>query len=740
MTEMPTLAKTLSQDTMLAKTLPQDTKKKSRARKTSDVPTRIYSYRCLPPVTEAKRVEDQFRLGHQFRNALVEINQRMWERYRAIWIADPRVGPALLAYQDACAMVDDAYDFLRAAKSGVEDPDLTIQIEHLEAAKALRKDAGEELHAAKTLAKKLDREAEIADPIVGPAWKRYEAAKAGKDASPADKNRSTELRKQLREKWLAARREAEAAGRLPVDAFGRANEVMAKERLAARADFIKRGLRTGTYYRIEEGIKQAEASKRPLHFERYEGAGSIGTQLIGHDGDPIKGMTVSELHSCQDTRVRVAPMPANFNELRRGDRRRAARVHMWLRVGSNPDRSPIFAQFPITMHRPLPKDAVIKWAYVVRRRIGPHYEWRFQLTIESETFRTPTQAFGEGTCAIDLGWRWRFDDEGNPIALRAGYLVDEAGREREILVPEALWRGIGKVYDLAKIRSQNLDRALIQLAKWLSDRGGIPEQWRTPEAEGRASMGDRLNGHAQWKAPRKLQGLIDQWTERRVPGDADIYHAIKTWARQDRHLHSWAEHQRDRLIANRREVWRVTATQIARTYATILIEDGGNKERTMRLPEIDGWERPAPEDGNPSDGREQRRTSRLAAPGELRAEIMKAVTKTGAKVEAEKTANSTRECADCGAIQDHVDFRTSLNFVCENAACASHALQRTPIGTDQDANACRNLLHRHGLSSGPAGTTTPGAPSKASTKAPARRAGRRGHRKVPRAEGVTASP
>lgn len=35
---------------------------RERHKKTSDVPTRIYSYRCLPPIAEEKRVED-FVLG-----------------------------------------------------------------------------------------------------------------------------------------------------------------------------------------------------------------------------------------------------------------------------------------------------------------------------------------------------------------------------------------------------------------------------------------------------------------------------------------------------------------------------------------------------------------------------------------------------------------------------------------------------------------------------------------------------
>jgi hypothetical protein len=50
-------------------------KKKSRARKTSTKPTRVYSYRILPPEDPAHRklVDEQFWLAHQYRSRLVEI-------------------------------------------------------------------------------------------------------------------------------------------------------------------------------------------------------------------------------------------------------------------------------------------------------------------------------------------------------------------------------------------------------------------------------------------------------------------------------------------------------------------------------------------------------------------------------------------------------------------------------------------------------------------------------------------
>jgi transposase len=217
--------------------------------------------------------------------------------------------------------------------------------------------------------------------------------------------------------------------------------------------------------------------------------------------------------------------------------------------------------------------------------------------------------------------------------------------------------------------------------------------------------GDKVNelpalsaGLAQWRSPRKLQRLADVWKkdEHRFDGDGEMLEALLAWAKHDRHLGQWEAHMRDRTLAHRKEVWRQVAADLARTYQTILVEDGlcrsEGRQRQMKLPDIEGWERPEPEDGDPHEGREQRRQSRMAAPGELRLAISHASHKTASTVvDVSRTKNSTRECAWCGHVQKDVDFAATIEIQCEDCA-------RT---WDQDANAGRNLLHRRGLSSGP---------------------------------------
>jgi hypothetical protein len=319
--------------------------------------------------------------------------------------------------------------------------------------------------------------------------------------------------------------------------------------------------------------------------------------------------------------------------------------------------------------------------------VGIHYEWRVQLTIESDTFRRPAEPTAHaGTCAIDIGWRRILDGDGNQIGLRVAYLVDEYGEEREIRAPDGLWQRLAKVYSIAQIRSRELDTIRDRLVAWIGDRQ-LPE-W----------FADRARGLPQWRAPRKMQRLIDTWKQdaHRIEGDAEMLTDLLAWAKQDRHLGSWEAHMRDRTIAHRREVWRCVAAELARTYQTILVEDGlcrsGGREQQMKIVDIEGWEKKAPEDGDPHEGREQRRQSRMAAPGELRLAISHATHKTASTViDVARTKNSTRECAWCSHVQKHADFAATIEIRCEDCDRV----------WDQDANAARNLLHRRGLPSGP---------------------------------------
>ena len=679
--------------------------KMSHARKTSPNPVRIYSYRVLPPADpeHCKLVDEQFWLAHQFRGRLTEIELEQRERFRAIDLDHPLTRDAFFLWEAQSASLDLAYEELRAAKSGTSPRhrDLDYIIAVIKEGK---------IECAK-------------------AWRDLKETRGHDSVKDHHKQGYTDARK-----------------------------LADDQRREARGVYSAKGLMHGTYRCIEKAVAQSvDATGRPPHFERYEGEGSIGHQTARRRDrkQQLRSVTANDLYAGKNGQVRMTPLPDGWEELPRSKRRRVAKHYRadarqqkhgdgWQAIPARLDgqylemqfrwgpakRESTWVRFPLTHHRRMPADAEVTWVYIHRWRVGRHFEWRAQLTIESATFHRPATPVAPGdACAIDIGWRRLLDDDGNQVGLRVGYLVDEHGDEREIRAPDGLWQRLAKVYSLTQIRSRELDTIRDRLVTWIDGlvlpecaachawsqataSPRVPPPWEGDEnrcAGGtcRAWLNEYTRGLPQWRAQRKMQRLADAWKrdERRFDGDGEMLAALLAWAKHDRHLSSWEAHMRDRTIAHRREVWRQIAADLARTYRTIYVEDGlcrsEGRENQMKIVDIDGWDRLPPEEGDPHEGREQRRQSRMAAPGELRLAIAYATHKTASSViDVARTRRSTSECAWCGCVQKHADFAASIRIKCEGCARV----------WDQDANAARNLLHRRGLTSGPVPASDPVPP------------------------------
>src|SRR4029077_16714923 len=178
--------------------------RKSRARKTSTKPTRIYSYRILPPEDPEHRklVEDQFWLAHQYRCRLTEIEIELRGCFREIDLDHSLTREATSHWEAQSTALDEAYAALRAAKSGRapehrDDEKIKQRLSELKAACAR-------------------------------AWRDVKAARA-----------LPEVRDHHQPRYVAARERA------------------AEQRLAARALFSEKGLMHGTYIGIEHAVERS---------------------------------------------------------------------------------------------------------------------------------------------------------------------------------------------------------------------------------------------------------------------------------------------------------------------------------------------------------------------------------------------------------------------------------------------------------------------------------------------------
>lgn len=636
-------------------------------RKSSDLPTRVYKFGAGTPVINGDIVDREIRLGRTYYNKLIELEHEVYAERRALEHTIPEIAALQDREVDVDTRIRNLIRLVKDPKNGGDDPDPDDCAE----LRALRE---EEVAVRKGLCEVKRRYSAHLTPQYNAIDVRHHA-------------RLLELRAQS-------------------------------------------GIRQGTYYRVENSVKQAakdayKATGKPPAFKRYDGSGYAGQQFIADsktqkrrktdpelaqlramcdqyrvefqdardmlgrrsNAYPIlnaqvkqlqkrsetaqteferrardvagpNGMTVQRMFSGQDTRLQIDPPPDRWYELPRSDRRRASRTRARLRVDSTDDRKPVFVEFPVTLHRPLPDNAVIKWAHLIRKKIGRRDSWELQLTLESEVFRSRSN-HGRGAVAIDIGWRG-----GELVA----YATDEFGYSVQICTPERFRGSLDKVDEIRSERDKLFNDEVAALLNWIADNE-VPD-WLITD----------LTHARQWRTQRRLIRLITDWGNRRFTGDAFVFERLLVWRRKDRELWDWEANQRHKTIECRRERYRVIAKRLCTTYSTIVIED----PKVMKLCKF--TRRLRPEDGDPSEGRQYRKNMKSAAPGEFREILTRMADKYGARLIDVDPAYSSRRCSWCGCADTWQD-----------SAEREHRCMSCRRTFNRDLNACRNLLNKAGF-------------------------------------------
>lgn len=398
------------------------------------------------------------------------------------------------------------------------------------------------------------------------------------------------------------------------------------------------------------GKRMPRTVDNPPRFRRWTGDGVVAVQLQ-------HGLSASAARLGQDSRLRIVYPPDTRSQ------KRARLVIFWLRVGSI-GRKPVWLKVPAyeQRNRPLPSDAQITWACLVRRR-GPqrryrdpnnpagvwraHDEYQIQLTIRTEQSRPMAVS---GLCGVDLGWKLLEDGR-----LRVAYWQGDDGHAGQLTIDPSGWR---KEADLQSIRRGNFNDVRGELIKWLEAHPDRPS-WLTKATE---------NVH-QWRSFARLCRLVDDWQQ--CPGDELILTILRRWRVRENHLENYQHGLRQSLQRERLHIYRTFAARLARRYRRISVEDC-NWRRLNALPA---------DEANKAVNATARFHMRIAAVGMLR----QAIVQSGAEVYLSKTKDSTRECQFCGHVNEWTDReRMSLMVTC----------QRCLQTWDQDQNAAAVLLAR----------------------------------------------
>jgi len=413
----------------------------------------------------------------------------------------------------------------------------------------------------------------------------------------------------------------------------------------------------GTYLLVEAAAKQASMSSTgdPEYdlVPPYRCKSRIGVHFC-------PGIPTADLKN--STLMRIEPVKFHLdrhdNLIATG---KAARTTLQFRIGSNEDRTPIWAILPMVMHRPIPEDAKIKDAYITRKRFSVRVPWEYHLCVvlESPSFqRTAPFPEQQGMAMVNFGWR------STPRGIRVAMIKRTDREPEEVLLPTHYLYLETKRRELASILAENFNRAKTQLTGWIAEHD-CPEEFKQIFSH----LANRRSQHwfAEW---------MDYWQEHRFPGDDEIFVALAaredpnarrgklawrpediaraSWMVRYRHLATWHDSLRRKFENWRSNFYRCVAKELATTTTKVVIEVF-DMRKVARQPQAE-----SPED----QGDERARSNRqLAAPSELRLKILQAAAKYHCQVEVVSPENNTRRCHECGELHPW-DPKASIMHTC----------------------------------------------------------------------------
>jgi len=427
------------------------------------------------------------------------------------------------------------------------------------------------------------------------------------------------------------------------------------------------GVYWGTYLLHESDAQRARTGKSYPKFPRWNGDGRVAVQLQG-------GLSPQKLDHGQDTRLQVV------SSSHRTGRRLGRGSLLRMRVQSN-GRDPVWAEWPMILHRPLPEGVRIKTATVSRRRRGSQVDWCATITVD-EPPRPIRATATEEAVAINLGYARRPNG-----GIRVGYWVGSDGAGGEILCQgSAAYRprsseeqiraavthveeSLKKADSIRSFRDRGMNEMRARLIAWIDDFvGGDPPDgvpWWIADA--------RRHLHL-WRSPNRFASLLRRWERGWWPDLDGGYAILLAWSRRDLHLERYETGMRTTARRDRREGYRLLAARLAARYRTLVVDDADfrNFQRSPE-PESDYVEVDA-----------QKWQQRVASPSELRFAFLSAfgVDRTAK----EPCEDVTRRHAPCGHVVDVAGDSRELR--CPHCS----EVEKREVLFDQDANACDNLL------------------------------------------------
>lgn len=562
-----------------------------------------------------------------------------------------------------------------------------------------------------------DLEAEIADLIEerkanNEAQKMLRIIQQTKKISGPDADRLKAEHKAITTRLTEAktRLKREKNDALALEQMAEAFKLNKQERYDAEkatyAEFCQgRGLYHGTHYDVLENHKVAcalmekkrqQGNSASMRHHRFDGTGTLTVFLKkGRDNTRRQGEVANLKGPHRNTFCVTLPDEDGYDSLTWAQRRHAGYAIARFRIAPGKDEGAVI-EIPVFAHRPLPKDAIIKSASLVIKRIGTRKVATVNIRADVPD---PVPVDEDTTCAIHFGWRKEDTDEKTirVATFRADTPITQEGLDKlrtdpryadlkrcinlispmhgQIHLPTAWLTGFTIAEQLHSQRDQNINRIKEILVDWLGDIGPVQHPFYVDRETGAPEMVTAARVTA-WKNPIRLVHLATGWRDN-PPNkpDADrIVAELEQWRKLDKTLHNSAAGVTARTIGRREDIYSQIANFFAQEYGHLVMDDvdfaevtaTSAKDERVHNDLLHTWQR-------------QRA---IAATGSLREKMVATAHREGLSIENVKTAFITAEHYECGALNARLPGQ--MKITCQQCGQVY----------DVDANAMNHITQR----------------------------------------------
>lgn len=426
----------------------------------------------------------------------------------------------------------------------------------------------------------------------------------------------------------------------------------------------------------EVARRKAMQAGTMLRFRRFSWDGRLVNQIQG-------GMSVEDLFACRHSQVGI-----RLDGQHRG--RPVGTLYVTAFTGSDETGKRIRrnVEFPIILHRPFPKDAVIKEVTVSIRRRSPtvagpsanggRLEYGKAEYSVSFTCKIPAPENNAGRSAVGVNIGWKRVSGGLRVATAA---FSNGGIEHLSLPDDWI-----KKYEHVMVIKSRIDDADNDMHDALREALRDMPLWEQdgPRVEGLSEPDHRLLSAIK-RAPKAPGRAMDAlaWRLKEMPNlpyVAGLDAKIEAWRKARKRMVLEMDNLRQKLLARRKDLYRNFAARLMARAGAIAIDDTDYRSAaTVRR-----------KDGEDPDLHERARLHRvMAAPHELRLAIEQAAAKYGGYVERyggsinhcgscgskNITGEVARHCHACGAVFD-VDENAAINLLRIFAASDARAVEQ----------------------------------------------------------------